>query len=417
MRNTDPFVFFRQHSDTIYRVLGIAGALLLVFLLLRVWAMRWGGWRAAWARLRRELAVTRYAFTAPVRAWYRHRSGLRLLVRRLGAPDTWRDAERALAAARLAAAPARPYAALVDSDSVAVLLAGTGLPQPDPDGVWWAEPDEPERWLVARADLPSVTPEAADIRPIIVAVGEADRSAAFLDLAVGPPVLSVTGNDRAATALVQAVAAQLDVRLPSPLVVVAEGVHQNYPGPPVRSAYRTARETPPRLGIAPVLIAAELPDPLPPEFAAPPGDDPTVRAVVLGPGRAYVRSLLTDRHGRVAVTGTPLLARCGPLGSAVAKVLPSIPPVLPPAPAAEASTGLDGREARDLFEEEEEGGTPTGTGEGAATVARATSVTSLHESGEASLSETARPDASRATDPHGPDPARATRPGTTSTHS
>lgn len=102
-----------------------------------------------------------------------------------------------------------------------------------------------------------------------------------------------------------------------------------------------------------MLIAAELPDPLPPEFAAPPGDDPTVRAVVLGPGRGYVRSLLTDRHGRVAVTGTPLLARCGPLGSAVAKVLPSIPPVLPPAPAAEASTGLDGRQARDLFEEEE----------------------------------------------------------------
>ncbi|WP_405530920.1 hypothetical protein OG426_53280 [Streptomyces canus] len=405
MRNTDPFVFFRQHSDTIYRLLGIAGALLLVFLLLRVWAMRWGGWRSAWARLRREVAVTRYAFTAPVRAWYRHRSSLRLLVRQLGTPATWRDAERALAAARLAAAPARPYAALVGSDSVAVLLAGTELPQPDPDGAWWAEPDEPERWLVARADLPSVTPEAADVRPIIVAVGDADRSAAFLDLAVGPPVLSVTGNDRAATALVQAVAAQLDVRLPSPLVVVAEGVHRDYPGPPVRSAYRTARETPPRLGIAPVLIAVELPDPLPPEFAAPPGGDPAVRAVVLGPGRAYVRSLLTDRHGRVAVTGTPLLARCGPLGRAVARVLPSIPPVLPPAPAAEASTGLSGRHARDLFEEEE------GAGE-APKVSRSApdaSGTSLHKSGEAPL-----PGASRATGPR-LEPAPA--PGTSSTHS
>ncbi|MCX4853966.1 hypothetical protein [Streptomyces canus] len=405
MRNTDPFVFFRQHSDTIYRLLGIAGALLLVFLLLRVWAMRWGGWRSAWARLRREVAVTRYAFTAPVRAWYRHRSSLRLLVRQLGTPATWRDAERALAAARLAAAPARPYAALVGTDSVAVLLAGTELPQPDPDGAWWAEPDEPERWLVARADLPSVTPEAADVRPIIVAVGDADRSAAFLDLAVGPPVLSVTGNDRAATALVQAVAAQLDVRLPSPLVVVAEGVHRDYPGPPVRSAYRTARETPPRLGIAPVLIAVELPDPLPPEFAAPPGGDPAVRAVVLGPGRAYVRSLLTDRHGRVAVTGTPLLARCGPLGRAVARVLPSIPPVLPPAPAAEASTGLSGRHARDLFEEEE------GAGE-APRVSRSApdaSGTSLHKSGEAPL-----PGASRATGPR-LEPAPA--PGTSSTHS
>ncbi|MGW3647889.1 hypothetical protein [Streptomyces sp. NPDC000878] len=402
MRNTDPFVFFRQHSDTIYRVLGIAGVLLLVYLLLRVWAMRWGGWRAACARLRREAAVTRYAFTAPVRAWFRHRRGLRLLVRQLGTPGTWRDAERALAAARLAAAPARPYAALVDSDSVAVLLAGTELPVPAPDGAWWAEPDEPERWLVARADLPSVTPEAADVRPIIVAVGEAERSAAFLDLAVGPPVLSVAGNDRAATALVQAIAAQLDARLPSPLVVVAEGVHRDYSGPPVRSAYRTARETPPRLGIAPVLIAAELPDPLPPEFAAPPGDGPAVRAVVLGPGRGYVRSLLTDRHGRVAVTGTPLLARCGPLGRAVARVLPSIPPVLPPA---EASTGLSGRHARDLFEEEEEtaGEAPRGFRS-----TPDTSATSLHESGEAPLSAPSRTAAPR------PDPAPT--PGTTSRH-
>lgn len=156
-----------------------------------------------------------------------------------------------------------------------------------------------------------------------------------------------------------------------------------------------------------MLIAAELPDPLPPEFAAPPGDDPTVRAVVLGPGRAYVRSLLTDRHGRVAVAGTPLLARCGPLGRAVAKVLPSIPPVLPPAPSAEASTGLSGRHARDLFEEEDQG-----AGE-APKVSRSTpdeSATSLHTTGEAPL-----PAASRTAAPR-PKPTTPA-PGTTSTHS
>lgn len=258
MRNTDPFVWFRENSDAIFRWLGIAGAALLIFLLLRMWAMRWGGWRAAWARLLREIAVTAYAFAEPVRAWLRYRRALRLLVRRLGDPATWRDAERALAAARSAAAPARPYAALVGPDTVTVLLAGR---------------EEPEAWTVARAELPSVTPEAADVRPIVVAVGVTEHAeeqqCAFLDLAVGPPVLSVTGEDRASGALVQALAAQLDVRLPQPLVVVAEGVHRHHVGEPVRVAYRAARETPPRLGIAPVLVAAELPDPLPPELAAP----------------------------------------------------------------------------------------------------------------------------------------------------
>ncbi|MPY54546.1 hypothetical protein [Streptomyces acidicola] len=340
MRNTDPFVWFRENSDTIYRWLGIAGAALLLFLLLRMWAMRWGGWRAAWARLRREVAVTAYAFAEPLRAWTRYRRALRLLVRRLGNPATWRDAERALAAARLAIAPARPYAALVGIDTVTVLLAGRG---------------EPESWTVDRAELPSVTPEAADVRPIVVAVGVAEhdgeQSCAFLDLAVGPPVLSVTGEDRASGALVQALAAQLDVRLPRPLVVVAEGVHRHHAGEPVREAYRAARETPPRLGIAPVLVAAELPDPLPPELAAPPGDTPALRVLVRGPGRGYVRTLLTDQYGRLAVPGTPLLVRCDALGRAIARVLSGIPPVLPPAPAAEAVGGLGDV---DLFEEGEE---------------------------------------------------------------
>ncbi|MFI6435213.1 hypothetical protein [Streptomyces sp. NPDC050759] len=340
MRNIDPFVWFRQNSDAIFRWLGIAGIALLLFLLLRVWAMRWGGWRAARARLRRELAVTAHAFAQPVRAWLGYRRALRLLVRRLRDQATWRDAERALAAARRAAAPARPYAAVVGVGTVTVLLAGRGGPEP---------------WTVARAELPSVTPEAADARPIVVAAGTVDlageQQCAFLDLAVGPPVLSVTGDDRASRALLQALAAQLDVRLPGPLVVVAEGVHRDHPGQPVRDAYRMARETPPRLGIAPVLIAAELPDPLPPELAAPPGDTPALRVLVRGPGRGYVRTLLTDRHGRVAVPGSPLLARCDALGRAIARVLPGIPPVLPPAPSSEAATGLG---ETDLFEEGEE---------------------------------------------------------------
>ncbi|MGW5095549.1 hypothetical protein ACWEQ1_18750 [Streptomyces nodosus] len=340
MRHTDPFVWFHQHSDAVFRWLGIAGAVLLCFLLLRMWAMRWGGWRKAWARLLRELSLTVHAFAEPVRAWLRYRSTLRMLVRRLGTPAVWRDAERALAAARVAAAPDRPYAALVGTGTVTVLLAG---------------PDDPEPWTVSRSELPPVTPEAADARPLVVAIGAmehgAERQCAFLDLAVGPPVVSVTGDERASRALLQAVTAQLDVRLPDQLVVVAEGVHRNHPGLPVRDAYREARKTPPRLGLVPVLVSAGLPDPLPPELAAPPGEAPALRALILGPGRGYVRGLLTEPYGRVAVTGTPLLARCDALGRAVARVLDTVPPVLAPAPAAEAATG---QSVDELFAEAEE---------------------------------------------------------------
>lgn len=341
MRNTDPFVWFRQHSDTLFRWLGIIGVAVLCFVLLRYWAMRWGGWRAWAARLGRELALTAAAFAEPPRSWLRHRSALRLLVRRLREPATWQDAERALAAARTADLPGAPYAALVGARTVTVLLAGREAPEP---------------WTVARADLPPVTPQAAGARPIVVALGTqrdgGEQQCAFLDLAVGPPVLSAAGDGKASRALLQALAAQLEARLPRPLVVVAEGVHRRHPGQPVRTAYRTARDTRHRLGLAPVLVTTELPDPLPPELAAPPGDEPVLRVLVLGEARGYARLLVTERHGRVAVMGTPLVPRCDGLGRAVARVLDTLPPVLVPASAAAAADDL--LEDADLFEEETE---------------------------------------------------------------
>ncbi|HSA52436.1 MAG TPA: hypothetical protein VLH10_20305 [Yinghuangia sp.] len=343
MRNTDPFDFFRDHRDTIFRWLGILGVALLVFLLVRWWAMRKGGWKAAWRLLCREVAVTGNAFAAPVRAWLRHRRDLRLLVRLLRHVATWRDAERALAAARTAAAPARPYAVVVGERTVSVLLAGTNIPAPK--GIWVVAPGEDGHlWTTARTNLPSATPEAEGVRPVVLAVGVAEHRCAFLDLSVGPATVAVDGDSRSRTAVLQALAAQADARLPQPLVVVAEGVHPGFRGGPVRDAYRTARQTPPRQGIPPVLVAAELPDPLPTDLEA-----PGLRVLVLGPGRGHVRSLLTDRRGQLAVQGTPLLVRCTALGLAVARVLRSIPPVLPPAPAA---TAIRGSASAELFEEE-----------------------------------------------------------------
>ncbi|RSS83225.1 hypothetical protein, partial [Streptomyces sp. WAC06614] len=331
MTNVDPVRWFLDHREAIMRWAVVLGIALLVLLLVRHFAMKLGGWAAAGRKVRREAAVTAAAFASPVRAWLRYRRVLRMLVRRLGDPESWRDAERALAAARSAAAPAVPYAALVGDVGITVLLAGRSVPGPPEP--WEAEPDLPGQWTALRAELPMVVPEAGLNRPVLIAIGGEDAAAgrcAFLDTASGPPALALDGDRRAGAALLPALAAQLGVRLPGGQVVVAEGVLPGFPGEPVREAYRTAKDTPPRLGVAPFLVTPELPDPLPPELAGPPGEVPPMRVVVRGPGRGYVRRLFADRHGQLCLPGTPLLLMAHALPRAVARTLKRIPPVHPP---------------------------------------------------------------------------------------
>ncbi|GAB2901097.1 hypothetical protein [Streptomyces mayteni] len=354
MRTTDPLDFLTTHRDTIFRVLGILAILLVIFLIIRAAAMRLGGWGAAWRRLCREVAVTAHAFAAPARAWLRHRRSLRTLVRALREPATWRDAERALAAAREAAAAGggRPYAVLVDAESVTVLLAG--LDDELPERVPWRvdEDDELDHWSVARAALPPVVPVPDQVPPVLVAVGEVAGRCAFLDLNAGPPMVCVWGDRRSGAALHQAVAAQLTVRLPRGQVVVAEGVHRGFAGPLIRDAHRLAARLPVQAGLPPVLVCAELPDPLPPDLTAPPHELPDLRLLVLGPGRGYVRTLLADRLGQIAVVGSPLVAEGGALGRAIPRVLSAIPPALPPAPP--GAGAAPGRDFAELDDEENE---------------------------------------------------------------
>ncbi|MFI1380148.1 hypothetical protein [Embleya sp. NPDC020886] len=350
MRNTDPLEFFADHRDTILHWAGISAAALAFFLILRFFAMRLGGWKAATRRLGREIALTGYAFGGPVRVWLRYRRSVRLLVARLGAGTTWRDAERALVAAKFAAAPGQPYAVVVGDDTVTVLLAAGDVPTPE--GIWRPLAHDPRAWTATRAELPSVTPDAEGVRPIVVALGERDGECVFLDLAVGPPMVCVQGDPHSSPALFQAVAAQLDARLPGGQVVVADGVHHDISGLPVRDAYRSARARPPRLGLPTFLATPELPDPLPPELVEPAGDSPSLRVLLGGSGRGHVRTLLTDVHGRVAVPGTPLVLSCSALAEALARVLPGIPPVLPPAPAPVSRSGAGSIE---WFAEEESG--------------------------------------------------------------
>lgn len=350
MRTVDPFAFISEHRDTIFRWCGVLGLALTVFLLIRWRAKKMGGWRAATATVRYEIAVSAHAYAAPLRAWLRHRRSLRLLVELLGRPETWRDAEQAVLSVRPAAGAARPYAVLVNGSTATVLLAG---PAPGPPVPWQADPDEPGWWTADRDGLPPVLPGSEAARPVLVSIGELDGCAAFVDLATGPAVTALEGERHNLLALLQALAAQLDVRLPEGLLTVAEGVHPGHPGQPVREAYQAALTTEPATGLAPVLAATALPDPLPPEAAAAPDGPARLRMLIGGPGRGHVRRMITDRHGQLLLPGTPLLTLVSALGPALARTLPDIPPVLPPLPDASAAG---------LFEEPEESEREPGQG-------------------------------------------------------
>lgn len=359
-RTTDPFTLFREHQELIYQVLGGAGVAILLFVLIRIPVMRLGGWTAAWQRACYEAELTAYAFTAPFRTLRAHQRVLRRLTVRLRQPAVWQDAERAVGSAWQAAGVSadrrcpRPYAALVDEDTVTVLLAGRHLPKPA--APWSADPEDPARWTAAREDLPAVVPDTGAGPAILVAVGDSGGRAAFLDLAPGPAITAVDGNPRTAPALLRALAAQLDARLPQGLVTVADGVHPDFAGPAVRDAFRAVCETPSRNGIVPVMVTAELPDPLPGEFSASPaGAAPRLRILALGPGRGHVRRLLADRYGQVLLTGTEVVADGNALGRAIARVLPHLPPVRPPQPGAATAAGM--APASELFDEEREGTT------------------------------------------------------------
>lgn len=364
MRTVDPFAFFAEHRDTIFRWCGILGTLLVLFLLVRWQVMKRGGWRVVGRRIKREIKATALAFAAPPRAWLRYRRALRRLTGLLGDTSTWRDAELAVLTAHEAAAGGSvPYAVRVDADWVRVMLAGHAAAPgaPEPPGPWYPDPDAPGEWVAQRADLPAIAPARGGPCPVLVAVGERHGGCVFVDLATGPTVTSVTGDARNASVLVQVLGAQLDARMPSGMVTVAADVHPRFPGEPVRDAYRTAlaalgapatpRDDVTGMPVLPsVLIAATLPDPLPPELtAAPDAGRPPVRVLVNGPGRGHTRRVFTDRHSRVAISGAPLLANGAALSRAVARTLRGFPPLPPPPPAGAGAGGLTGSE---LFQEE-----------------------------------------------------------------
>ncbi|MFF7249132.1 hypothetical protein ACFZBU_35085 [Embleya sp. NPDC008237] len=293
-------------------LLGYAGIVVLVFALAHWAAMRRGGWRFVRRRLRRELALTVAAFAEPVAALSRYRRRRRLLVRALRGPDTWADAEHALRLAADVAAGARPYAALVERDVVGVLVT-CGPELPEPAEPWAVDELDPRLWWIARTDLEVGTGPA----PLPVAIGTREDAVVFLDLSAGPRVLAVSGERRGARATVQALAAQLDARLPAGAVTVADGIHPRHAGPSTAEAFTLATTAASSRRHPQVVVCADTPDV--------PASSP-VSVLTLGTPRGHARLLAVSPTGALLVHGTPLRVDARPLPRAVAATVWQLPP-------------------------------------------------------------------------------------------
>jgi hypothetical protein len=300
------------------RWMGLAGVLILVLVLINLLVRRTGGWSLLRRRVRRELVLTARACSEPVASQVRYRRRLRLLTRELRSRAGWSDAQRAIGYASTVQAGFEPYGVLLGKDRLGVLVAGEApdgnLPKP-----WSRDGKEPRLWWIARRDLagyavaPSFVPAYLRQAPLLVCIGtdSTGQTAVLLDLLAGPATVSVYGVPRTARAVVQAVAAQLDVRLPAGAVEVADGVHRGHPGMTITEAV-----TRPGVWFA---VGAE-----PLDAALPTG----IRLLSLGIARGSLRLIEALPDGSLRVHGAAEWLRLdpSPLPRAVARSVRRLPP-------------------------------------------------------------------------------------------
>ncbi|MFF6784055.1 hypothetical protein [Streptomyces sp. NPDC012510] len=310
--------------------------LILLFLLLRHMIRKRGGWRRFRRRVGRELTLTRQAFGEPLRAYRRHRRGVRALARQLSDPRGGLLVRRLFdaAAAALADTPgAVPHAVRLEPGRASVQIAARRLPEPP--APWEAAAESgPQRWELPLDDEDALPPgrtrAGAHVRPLPVAVGMADDACVHLDLAAGPRVITVEGDTAARTRLLQALAAQLDRPGSGASVVVADGVHPQHRGERLDTLLRELETA--------VAEPAEGHDP--DEFGesgsaattvivcAAPAPEQARRLTVLAASGALVCladgrlaghtwALRVDGRGRVTAPELELDADSGPLGRAV----------------------------------------------------------------------------------------------------
>ncbi|GAA2344426.1 hypothetical protein [Dactylosporangium salmoneum] len=311
-------------------LIGGLGLLILALVLAARAARRAGGWRVVLRRARHEIALTAAASVRPLRLFLLYRKSLRRLTQALGDPSTGETARRALLAAGHGAA--QPYAVLVGPSAAGVLVAARDPGAAPPP--FTADKADPRLWWADPADLP----QPVDGDPALVALGVDGKRGrdlvVYLDLHTGPPLTAGTGDPRTARALIQAVAAQLDLALPAGSVLVTAGVHPRFPG---SSAHP---------GGAAFVVCPE------------PVDDPgRARVLAIGGARGHARLLACSKGGLVRIAGVPIDIETSALPKAVARRAAEapVPAVVDKGdddldPEAEVVTGVSAREPKALQE-------------------------------------------------------------------
>ncbi|MFF3334053.1 hypothetical protein ACFYWX_31630 [Streptomyces sp. NPDC002888] len=313
--------------------------LLLLFLLLRHVVRRHGGWRRCRRRVARELTLTRRAFGEPLRAYRRHRRGVRTLARQLSDPRAGVLVRRLLdaAGAALGDVPgAFAYGLRTRPGWAAVQIAARRLP--DPPAPWEADDGPgPQSWCLELdnadhaadvAALPDAAPRAGTrVRPLPVAVGMADDACVHLDLAAGPRMITVEGDSAARTRLLHALAAQLDRPGSGASVTVTDGVHPHHHGERLDTVLRELQDTPPAsvAGEPQEVVTATTGVVV---CAGPTREQArtlgalaasgTAVCLVDGPVPGHSWALRVDARGRVTAPELGLYADCAPLSRAVA---------------------------------------------------------------------------------------------------
>ncbi|MGC4936466.1 hypothetical protein [Kribbella sp. DT2] len=298
-----------------HQVVGYIGLALLFLVLLNLLVRKLGGWRRLGRGIKRETSRTVHAFTDPIRDRVRYRRRLRLLAGVLRNHAAWAQAEQAMSYAAAIDPGSAPYALALTKRRIGVLVAGPAAERPLPEP-WARDSDDPRLWWIQRGELSDYTPPSGHRPPqapllVCLGTGADGGSVIMIDLLAGPSSLSVYGVPRLAKGIVQALAAQLDVRLPAGAVEVAEGIHDQHDGMRLEEAVR-------RIGAWFVIGAGPLDRPVP----------SGVRLVSLGVARGSSRLIEATEEQTLRLHGgaTWLQVDPLPLAKAVARSVRRMPP-------------------------------------------------------------------------------------------
>lgn len=277
-----------------------------------------GRFRRTWRGAKRQVRLTGRSFVEPFRAGRHHRRLLRLLTDRIADPRTTALAERALGAADaiLADAPGSyAHSAAIGGTAVTVQVAGRGLPQP------------PLPWRTGsatswQAPLDACAEADGDRVRLPVVVSAYEDGAMVLDLLRGPGLVTVEGEATPARALLQALAAQLELRPERTELVVARGVHPRYEGPDLSLVLDALeRSTDDRGAPGHTTVVCVDPD----EHQAPRiqrlAAAGRITFLVRGRVGGHRWTLRLDGEGRVTAPELGLHEECGPLPQAVARTV------------------------------------------------------------------------------------------------